>query len=67
MIKVHITLILSVLYGLRNPPCHVTEEQGTKVSENRIVSNMFGPKRVEITKDCMMRLALQLLKQCVLR
>jgi hypothetical protein len=57
-IKIHNTLILSVLYGLCNPHCHVTEKQGMKVSENRIVSNMFGPKREEVTKDCMMRLTM---------
>ena len=55
MIKIHGTLISSVLYGLWNPHCHVTEKHGTKVFKNSIVRNMFGPKRGAVTKDCMMR------------
>ena len=49
-IKIHNTLILPfVLYGCETLTLALREERKLRVFENRLLREIFGPKRVEVT------------------
>jgi hypothetical protein len=49
-IKIYRTIILPVvLYGCDTWSLRLREEHGVRVSENRVLRRIFGPKRAEIT------------------
>jgi hypothetical protein len=47
-IKIHITIILPVLYGCGTWPLSLREERRSGVFENRVLKRIFGPKRDEV-------------------
>jgi len=51
-IKIHTTIILPVvLYGCETWSLTLREEQRLRVSENRVLRRIFGPKMDEITRE----------------
>jgi hypothetical protein len=51
-IKIYRTIILSAaLYGCETWSLTLKEERRLKVSENRVLRRILGPKRDEVTKD----------------
>jgi hypothetical protein len=49
--KMYTTIILPVLYGCETWSLTLREERRLRVSENRVPSWMFGPKRDEVTGE----------------
>jgi hypothetical protein len=47
-IKIHRTIILSVLYGCESLSLTLREERWLRVSENRLLRRIFGPKTDEV-------------------
>jgi hypothetical protein len=51
-IKIHTTIILLVvLYGCETWSLKLREERRLRVSENRVLRRVFGPKRDEVTGE----------------
>ena len=51
-IKIYKTIILPVvLYGCETWSLTLREERGLRVSENRVLRRVFGPKRDEVTGE----------------
>jgi hypothetical protein len=51
-IKIYRTIILpAVLYGRETWSLTLREESGRRVSENRVLRRIFGPKRDEVTME----------------
>jgi hypothetical protein len=51
-VKIYKTIILPVvLYGCETWYLKLREEHGLRVFENRVLSRIFGPKRVEVTGE----------------
>jgi len=51
-IKIYRTIILPiVLYGYETWSFTLREEHGLRVSENRVLMKIFGPKRDEVTGE----------------
>jgi len=51
-IKIHRTIILPVvLYGCETRSLTLREERRLRVSENRVLKRIFGPKRYEVTGE----------------
>jgi len=51
-IKIHRTIILPVvLYGCETWSLTLREERRTRVFEKRVLRRIFGPKRVDVTRD----------------
>ena len=50
-IKIHRTVILPVLYGCEAWSLTLREEHKLRVFENRVLRNIFGPKRDKVTGE----------------
>ena len=50
-IKIHRTIILSVLYGCEIWSLALREERRLRGFENRVLGRIFGPKRDEVTEE----------------
>jgi hypothetical protein len=49
-IKIYRTINLPVFYGCESWSVTLREERKLRVSENRVLSKIFGPKRDEVTE-----------------
>jgi hypothetical protein len=55
-IRIYKTIILPVaLYGCETWSLTLREEHRLRVFENRLLRRIFGPRRDEVTGDCIMR------------
>jgi hypothetical protein len=50
-IKIHRTIILPVLYGRETWSLTLREECRLRVSENRVLRRIFGPRRGEVIRE----------------
>jgi len=50
-IKIYRTIILLAFYGCETWSLTLREEPRLRVSENRVLRRIFGPKRDEVTKE----------------
>jgi hypothetical protein len=51
-IKIYRTIILPVFYGCETWSLTLREERKLRVSENKVLRRIFGPRRDEVTGEC---------------
>jgi hypothetical protein len=66
-IKIHKTIILSVMYGCERWSLTLREEHSSRVYESRLLRRIFGPKKEEVAgEDCIMRSFITCILHCIL-